>query len=192
MSQSTPDPDGPLTRIQVLAAMGITAVILLLVIQGWRLLGTPVMVPLNWSATNLLLGIGLGLGITLSSGGIYRLWPAYQASADRYVLMVLQPLIWPDIIWLGLLPGISEELLFRGMLLPAFGLDGLGVLLSSLCFGVMHFSGLQQWPYVVWASLVGAMLGASAIATGSLLVPLVAHILTNILSACLWKLRRSP
>ncbi|MEO0407955.1 MAG: CPBP family intramembrane glutamic endopeptidase [Cyanobacteria bacterium P01_A01_bin.135] len=191
MSQSTPDPDGPLTRIQVLAAMGITAVILLLVIQGWRLLGAPAMVPLNWSVTNLLLGLGLGLAITLSSGGIYRLWPAYRDSADRYVLMVLQPLIWPDLIWLGLLPGISEELLFRGMLLPAFGLDGAGLVLSSLCFGVMHFSGLQQWPYVVWASVVGAILGASAIATGSLLVPLVAHVLTNILSACVWKLRRS-
>ncbi len=188
MNQSAqPDPDVHLTRVQVLTAMGITALILLLVIQVWRLVGAPVMLPLAWSWSHLGLGVALGVALTLSSGGVYRLWPAYRDSAERYVTMILRPLIWPDLIWLGLLPGASEELLFRGLMLPAFGLDWVGVGLSSLCFGAMHFSGREQWPYVVWASVVGAALGGSAIATGSLLVPLAAHATTNILSGCLWK-----
>ncbi|MGB3612888.1 MAG: CPBP family intramembrane glutamic endopeptidase [Elainellaceae cyanobacterium] len=189
---ATPDPNSPpLSRIQVLAAMGITAVILLVIIQVWRVVGAPVMFPLGWSWQNGLLGFGLGIGITTSSGGVYRLWPAYRASADRYVRMVLGPLVWPDLIWLGLLPGTSEELLFRGLLLPAFGMNWVGVGLSSLCFGLMHFSGIQQWPYIVWASIIGVVLGISAIATGSLLVPLVAHVTTNIVSGCLWKLMQT-
>ncbi|MGF1537182.1 MAG: lysostaphin resistance A-like protein [Elainellaceae cyanobacterium] len=184
-----PDPElESLSRIQVLAALGITAVLLLLVVQVWRFLGAPVMLPLSWSWRHLWIGVALGAGITLSSGAVYRLWPAYRASADGYLTMILSPLLWLDLIWLGLLPGASEELLFRGLLLPAFGLDWVGLILSSLCFGAMHFSGRPQWPYVVWASVIGVALGGSAIATGSLLVPLVAHVTTNIVSGSLWKL----
>ena len=32
---------------------------------------------------------------------------------------VLTPLSWPDLLWVAALPGISEELLFRGALIPA-------------------------------------------------------------------------
>jgi len=119
---------------------------------------------------------------------VYRLWPAYRQSADFYLEMVLKPLVLPDLIWLGLLPGMSEELLFRGVMLPAVGLNATGVLATSLLFGVLHLSGRQQWPYVVWASVVGLLLGFSAVATGNLLVPIVAHIVTNLLSSYLWKL----
>ncbi|MGF1515328.1 MAG: lysostaphin resistance A-like protein [Elainellaceae cyanobacterium] len=184
-------PDPPiesLSRVQVLAALGITAIILLVIIRVWQFVGAPVMFPLGWSWGHLLMGVALGALITAGSGLIYRLWPAYRASSDRYLTMILRALTWPDLIWLGLLPGTSEEMLFRGLLLPAFGIGWLGLGLSSLCFGAMHFSGSQQWPYVVWASVIGAALGGSAIATGSLMVPLAAHVTTNILSGSLWKL----
>ncbi len=132
-------------------------------------------------------GLGLGGAITVASSLVYYTWPAYRQSADYYLELVLKPLIWPDIVWLGLLPGLSEELLFRGVMLPAFGLDTEGVVISSLCFGVLHMSNLKQWPYVVWATIVGLMLGASAVFTGNLLVPIAAHIATNLVSSCLWK-----
>ena len=32
---------------------------------------------------------------------------------------VLTPLSWPDLLWVAALPGVSEELLFRGALIPA-------------------------------------------------------------------------
>jgi hypothetical protein len=102
--------------------------------------------------------------------------------------LVLKPLILPDIIWLGLLPGMSEELLFRGVMLPAIGLNATGLVITSVLFGVLHLSGKQQWPYVVWASVVGLLLGFSALATGNLLIPIVAHISTNLISSYLWKL----
>ena len=138
----------------------------------------------------LPLGLGLGLTITAASSLIYRLWPAYRRSADLYLELVLKPLLWPDLIWVGLLPGLSEELLFRGVMLPAFGLNFTAVIVSSLCFGILHLSGFQQWPYVVWATAVGLLLGYSALATGNLLVPIVAHMVTNLISSCLWKLGR--
>jgi len=181
----------PLTRIQILMGMGITAVVFLLVAKLWLHFGDLSLLSLSWNEIAFPLGLGLGLTITAASSLVYRLWPAYRSSADLYLELVLQPLLWPDIIWLGLLPGLSEELLFRGVMLPALGLDIAAVAVSSLCFGILHLSDSEQWPYVVWATVVGLLLGYSALLTGNLLVPIVAHIFTNLVSSCLWKLRHS-
>ena len=90
-----------------------------------------------------------------------------------------------------LLPGLSEELLFRGVMLPALGFNHLAVIVSSICFGVLHLSGSGQWAYVFWATIVGVMLGYSAFFSGNLLVPIVAHIVTNLVSSYLWKIQQS-
>jgi uncharacterized protein len=168
--------------------MGVTAVVLLLVSRLWLLLDPTEMLPLNWAeGRSLLLGMSLGLGITLASAIAYRIWTSYRQSADFYLAMVISPLTWVDLVWLGLLPGMSEELLFRGVMLPAIGLTWFGILVTSACFGVLHFSGSQHVSYVLWATIIGGVLGYSAIMTGSLLVPIVAHVTTNLVSAYLWK-----
>lgn len=190
MAKQLPDnPDiEPLTRIQVLIAMGVTAVVLLFVAKLWMHFGSVTLLPLSGTSDALVLGLGLAVVITVASSLVYRLWPAYRQSADFYLQLVLKPLVLPDIIWLGLLPGMSEELLFRGVMLPAVGLTPTGLIATSLLFGILHLSGPQQWPYVVWATVVGLLLGYSAIATGNLLVPIVAHVVTNLLSSYLWKI----
>lgn len=188
MTQLPDNPDfEPLSRTQVLIAMGVTAIVLLLMAKLWIQLGSIDLLPVKLSGEAVLLGLGLGLLITTASSLVYRIWPGYRQSADYYLQLVLKPLILPDIIWLGLLPGLSEELLFRGVMLPALGLNAEGVVISSLCFGVLHLSNPKQWPYVAWASVVGALLGASVLVTGNLLVPIVAHIATNLISSGLWK-----
>ncbi len=177
----------PLSRTQILSVMGFTAVILLLVAKLWEKFGSVQMLPLKFTTDAFVLGIAIAGGITIASSIVYRLWPAYRHSADYYLELILKPLLWPDLIWLGLLPGLSEELLFRGVMLSAFGLNWIALIVSSIAFGVAHFSGSGQWPYVVWATIVGLGLGYSAIATGNLLIPIVAHIITNCLSSSLWK-----
>jgi hypothetical protein len=173
--------------------MGVTAIILMFVAKVWQSLGSVSL--LSWEVTtqSLVTGGLLAVGIILTSGLVYRLWPAYRQSADAYLELVIKPLIWPDLIWLGLLPGLSEELLFRGVMIPALGYDLFAVIISSLIFGALHLSGSQQWPYVVWATIVGLALGYSALVTGNLLIPIVAHIITNLASSGLWKFtHRSP
>jgi hypothetical protein len=177
----------PLTRTQVLIAMGVTAIVLLLITKLWIQFGDAYVLPLGWSGLAVLEGLGLGVGITLASSLIYTVWPGYRRSADYYLQLVLKPLVLPDLIWLGLLPGLSEELLFRGVMLPAIGLNVEGLIFSSLCFGVLHLSSPRQWPYVVWATTIGAVLGLSAMMTNNLLVPIVAHVATNLISSSLWK-----
>ncbi len=183
----------PLTRTQILVVMGVTAIILLIIAKIWQHFGSIALLKIEFSSEGLLFGVALSCIIIIASSIIYRLWPAYRQSADSYLELVLKPLVWPDLIWLGLLPGLSEELLFRGVMLPALGYDLLAVIVSSLVFGVLHLSGVQQWPYVVWATIVGFALGYTALVTDNLLVPIVAHIITNWVSSGLWKLsNRTP
>lgn len=184
----TPPEEESYSRTQILVAMGVTAVLWLILSRLWLLTPWSVgVLPWRWQWADAGLGGGLGLGILLASFVVYQCWPQYRVAAEGYLRLVLQPLVWSDLIWLGLLPGLSEELLFRGVVLPTAGLDLWGLLISSLCFGILHLGNLQQWPYVVWASCVGAMLGYSAIATHNLLVPVLAHVLTNLLASVLWK-----
>ncbi len=44
---------------------------------------------------------------------------AFPVKLRMTYLQVLTPLSWPDLLWVAALPGISEELLFRGALIPA-------------------------------------------------------------------------
>jgi uncharacterized protein len=188
IEQQKQEPEIPyLTRIQVLGAMGVTAIILLIVAKLSLYFGNFSLFSWKLDEKDLLLGVGLGFVITALSGLAYRIWTPYRKSADYYLEVVLKPLALPDLIWLGLLPGLSEELLFRGVMLPALGLDHLAVVVSSLCFGILHLSGSQQWPYVIWATIVGMMLAYSALVTGNLLVPIAAHITTNLISSYMWK-----
>ncbi len=187
VNPNSPEID-PLSRTQILVVMGVTAVILLMVTKIWQRLGAVELLNLQFNSQGILWGVSLAVAITIASSIIYRLWGAYRRSADIYLELVIKPLIWPDLIWLGLLPGLSEELLFRGVMLPALGLNFTAVIISSVLFGVLHLSGAGQWPYVVWATIVGFALGYCALITGNLLVPIVAHIITNLVSSCLWKI----
>jgi len=180
-----------LSRTQILVVMGVTAIVLLIVTKIWQKLGSVELLPVNFTTDALLWGVGMAAGISVASSIVYRLWPAYRRSADIYLELVIKPLVWPDLIWLGLLPGLSEELLFRGVMLPAFGLNITAVIVSSLLFGVLHLSGSEQWPYVIWATVVGFALGYIALITGNLLIPITAHIITNLVSSSLWKLTQS-
>ena len=187
MTQSNSPHFEPLTRTQILSVMAVTAVVLLGVAKLWQHFGDIPLLSWQFTVPAALQGQALALGIVLASGLVYRCWPAYRQSADSYLELVIKPLAWPDLLWLGLLPGLSEELLFRGVMLPALGLTWGAVLLSSLVFGVLHLSSLQQWPYVVWATIVGLALGYAALVTGNLAVPVLAHIVTNWVSSSLWK-----
>lgn len=177
------------SRFQILSLMGITAISLLLIAKIWQLFGRIILIPVTVNLSAIGMGISIAVGITVMSAILYQVWANYRHSADRYLSLVIKPLEWLDIIWLGLLPGLSEEFLFRGVMLSAFGENGLGLIVSSIVFGVLHYSGEGQFPYMVWATIVGFLLGWAALSSGNLCVPIIAHICTNWFSGLIWKYR---
>ncbi|MEN9222557.1 MAG: CPBP family intramembrane metalloprotease [Thermostichus sp. BF3_bins_97] len=187
-------PIHPLTREQVLSAMIATSGALALLAGLWSWLGS-LSVPFRWDPLALLWGAGLGLGVIGLSELVYWVWPAYRRAARTYLRLVVDPLQWGDVFWLGVLPGWSEEWLFRGVLVSVAVTSPLGwmggILLSSIIFGVLHLLERQGWPYVIWATGVGILLGLGLWLSGNLLVTIVAHALTNWVAAGWWKYRHS-
>lgn len=191
MNQSNQPQLEPLSRQQILLLMGITALLLFIVGNLWRMIGNVDLLAWEISRLAILQGLAIAAGIIGASSLLYGVWATYRKSVDTYLEFVLKPLAVPDAIWLGLLPGLSEEFLFRGVMLPGLGLGWLALCFSSILFGVLHISGVQQWSYAIWATVIGFVLGYSAIATGNLLVPVIAHITINFTSSLIWKLRHA-
>ena len=108
-------------RSQILLLLGVTAIVLMVISQAWLRVSSVVMLKLTWNASHVLLGAGVAMSVSLASALVYRIWPSYRESANYYLDLILHPLVLPDLIWVGLLPGLSEELLFRGVMLPEIG-----------------------------------------------------------------------
>jgi len=82
------------------------------------------------------------------------------------------------LVFLGVASAVGEELFFRGLLAPVLGLA-----LSSLAFGLVHqMRGRVRWVWASWATVMGFLFGGLFLATGSLLGPLVAHAVINVVN----------
>jgi membrane protease YdiL (CAAX protease family) len=79
------------------------------------------------------------------------------------------------VLAIGTASAAGEELLFRGLLVPAAG-----VIASSLLFGALHqVRGPGRWAWMAWATVMGLLFGGVFVATGSLVGPMVAHAAIN-------------
>lgn len=175
-----------LTRSQVLICMAVSAVVMMVLARSWTFMFDSPMVAIVWHPLHLAIGLGGGILITLASSLVYEIWAAYRVAANTYLEMILKPLGFFDLLWLGILPGMSEELLFRGVILPGLGMNLFGLVVSSTIFGILHMASPKHWQYAGWAIVVGMGLGTITIATHNLLPAVVTHILTNSLSGFLW------
>lgn len=78
-----------------------------------------------------------------------------------------------------LLAPIAEELIFRGILFECFKEQGLAaILFSSICFGASHGS----FPHSIAAALVGIFFCIIYVYSGRLWIPIVCHILFNLVA----------
>lgn len=133
-------------------------------------------------------GILAGVFLAVSGYGFYRLSKKIKNLSATVELFenMLSPtfscLQITDIIFLSFISGFCEEVLFRGLLLPACG-----IIVSSIAFGLLHLPGFKYWIYAAWAILSGILLGFLFISTGSLWTPISAHIVNNIIGFLMLK-----
>lgn len=184
----TSDPS-QLRRVIVRLTLGTFAVELILA-EGWlRIARGRSVVDLLLQTDNavpaLVAGLLLAVAIALASRTFFsRFTPGLIR--DLFV-PILGHATLAEIASLSVLPGLGEELLFRGTIQPEIGLIG-----ASLVFGILH-SGFSRelLPYGAWATVVGAVLGGLYLATGSLWSCIVAHALVNAMGA-LWLRSQAP
>jgi membrane protease YdiL (CAAX protease family) len=93
--------------------------------------------------------------------------------------------------WVGITAGICEEVLYRGFLINylAFALEPnrfgllMAVSLPAMVFGISHL--YQGWEAVFKIVLLSLVFGALFVLTGSLLLPVVLHILVDVVGGWL-------
>ncbi len=108
-------------------------------------------------------------------------YPIPDLMEDTFESLSHNPL---GILSMTLLAPILEEVMFRGAiqgyLMRNYKNPYVGILVASLVFGVFHLNPIQ----VIYASLLGFILGWIYYRTGSLLPVVIGHVLNNSL-ACL-------
>lgn len=105
-----------------------------------------------------------------------QLFAKNEVSTSVYGMLQSIPM-WLGILVVGCLPGVVEELAFRGVIYGAFRKRSVltGVVVSALTFGLMH-GNFNQIMYAVYLGVVFAFLVE---ATGSLVSTMILHLLFN-------------
>lgn len=118
-------------------------------------------------------------------------WPEFREASDRSNQQILSSLGWLDISAIALLTGVSEELLFRGALIPATLPDWRGAVISGVVFGLLHLNGGRNLSFAAWASGVGVFYGLIFTITNDIWVPVAAHSAGNLAAAVIYKQKQS-
>ena len=141
------------------------------------------------SGSVLFLGILAAIGLCMAANVVTNIITAYlyewglpQPEFPQYLEPTLTSL-GLNIFVLAVLPGLLEEMVFRGFVLRTlrpYG-DMFAVLVSAFLFGLMH-GNIAQIPF---AFMVGIVLGWFYVATNNIWVSVFIHFLNNALSVCM-------
>jgi len=162
--------------------------------MGRRLVGLPAMgIDFPLSAVDALwTGLLVAAGITtlLAFRGIRRA----MGLQETRLVHELMPVTGKEkrlFVALSLCAGFGEEIAYRGYaisaLVVATGSATLALILTSATFGVLH---AYQGPIgVIRTGVVGLIMGAAFLYTGSLWPPIIAHMLIDLVAGLLLKER---
>lgn len=121
------------------------------------------------------------------SFGQQAIVPPPQEYGERWGTVFRQLFRLPFPVILGVmagLPGLCEEVLFRGFLLRGFRgkySDGVSIVVVGCLFGIFHFD-----PYkLLSTTLLGILFGYLVVRTGSIFTGMVAHVTNNAIAISL-------
>jgi membrane protease YdiL (CAAX protease family) len=144
----------------------------------------------------ILFGGAIGVAMIAATYPIYTAaataWPALtQQTAALYAL--LGPDRYSPAIAAALLSvtAASEEVIFRGRLLPAGGASWLRCLIPTLVYALAHATS-GSWLLIAVAFVCGFFWAAVRVLTGSLLAPVVVHVAWDLCILLLCPLSRGP
>ncbi|XP_011086710.1 uncharacterized protein LOC105168352 [Sesamum indicum] len=155
--------------------------------EGWPVLDCSADITFSFELWHLELIAGSVILVSSCRFLLLKTWPDFAESsqaANQQVLTSLEPL---DYLLIAFLPGISEELLFRGALLPLFGVNSTSIFVVAALFGVLHLGSGRKYSFAVWATLVGLVYGYATTWSSSIIVPMASHALNNLVAGVIWR-----
>ncbi len=127
---------------------------------------------------NLFAEIGLGVGVAIvllgSTPWLVSKFRAVRELEREFGWILGEQRAW-ECVYLAILSGIAEEVFFRGAVHAA-----LGPWLGLVVFATLHWpinGQFRAWPFT--ALVAGAILTAERMVTGTLIAPVITHILVN-------------
>lgn len=132
---------------------------------------------LNWrdSAIGLIAVLPLAIALKWFASTDQATLKSFRDSQIDFFANIGFEFTWPRILIISLAAGISEEILFRGVLqMAASGVMPVlfAIILPNILFGLLHMRTLL---YAFIAGIVGIYLGAIFIITDNLLAPMISH-----------------
>ncbi|XP_024960891.1 uncharacterized protein LOC112501482 [Cynara cardunculus var. scolymus] len=155
--------------------------------QGWPIVDCSSEISFNFEMWHLQVVAGLVILISSSRFLLLKTWSDFAESSEasnQQVLTSLEPL---DYALVAFLPGISEELLFRGALLPLFGINLQNAMAVAALFGILHLGSGRKFSFAIWATFVGLAYGYATIISSSLIVPMASHAINNLIGGVIWR-----
>ena len=129
--------------------------------------------PATWGR-DLAWGVGAGL-LLVALWEVGRRTLERARELERSIAEILSGLSPSDALGLALLSGFAEELFFRGAVQETWGLA-----VATLLFAVLHSGpGRAFLLWTLFAAGAGLVFGLLAQELGSLLPPIVAHVVVN-------------
>ena len=176
MDRSNPEAPPSVAMAALVVEGGLVLIALGL---GW-LVGQSPWSQIDWSPADC--GIGLAAAVPMLLGLLlidrFPIGPfeKLQRVMRHSILPLFRQASLGELLLISVLAGLGEELLFRGVIqglgTRLTGSPALGLAIASLLFGLAH---PITRTYAVVATLIGLYFGWLYLATGNLLVPVVAH-----------------
>ncbi len=125
-------------------------------------------------ATIMSIAVSIGLNNILLLANVAEFSESYQESAE----LLYAPSFPVQIVCLGIIYPVMEELLFRGLIFRRIRKNSIAfyaIISSALFFGAYHGNSVQM----IYGTLCGIMLAYFCEKTGSMKAPIIGHIAMN-------------
>lgn len=123
------------------------------------------------------MGLNMAINGLISMSQITNLFPEYE----EVISGIINHDFYLTLLCVGILIPISEEILYRGILLNklrnGFTIS-IAIIIQGILFGISHMNFIQG----IYAFIIGAFFGYIVIWTGSLLSSIIMHIVVNSMS----------
>ena len=177
-------------RFQIVSKLLIPQITLLTISILWMVIfpNDCIIEYFNLNLQILLAGLGAGITLAFAGYGFYffakktKLFYEAVELFEQNLSPIIKRLGFFDIILLSCVSGSVEEIFFRGLIFKK-----VGIIISSIAFGLLHLPKPRFWIYALWATGSGAILALLFFWSGSIWTSIIAHITNNLIGMVLLK-----